>query len=84
MVYACICIVCICIYHIISYIFTAHNTGKYKVKYGLLWWLIGKEPQWQPTPIFLPGNPMDRRSLAGYNPWGHKRVRHDLVTKTTT
>ena len=28
-----------------------------------------------------PGNPMDRRSLAGYNPWGHKRVRHDLVTK---
>ena len=28
-----------------------------------------------------PGNPMDRRSLAGYNPWGHKRVRHDLGTK---
>jgi len=22
-----------------------------------------------------------RRSLAGYSPWDHKRVRHDLVTK---
>ena len=22
-------------------------------------------------------NSMDRRSLAGYNPWGNKRVRHD-------
>ena len=25
------------------------------------------------------GNPMDR--AGGYSPWGHKRVRHDLVTK---
>ena len=23
------------------------------------------------------GNPMDRRSLAGYGPWGHRRVGHD-------
>ena len=23
-------------------------------------------------------------SLAGYSPWGHKRVGPDLVTKTTT
>ena len=22
-----------------------------------------------------------QRSLAGYNPWGHKKVRHDLATK---
>ena len=26
------------------------------------------------------GNPMEE-SLVGYSPWGHKRVRHDLVTK---
>ena len=25
-------------------------------------------------------NPMDRRTQVGYNPWGLKRVRHDLVT----
>ena len=36
--------------------------------------------KWQPTPVFLPGNPMDR------GPWqaivhGITRVRHDLVTK---
>ena len=29
-------------------------------------------------------NSMDRGDWVGYNPWGHKRVRHDLVTKTTT
>ena len=27
------------------------------------------------------GNPMDKRNLAGYSPWGHKRVGHDLETK---
>ena len=26
-------------------------------------------------------NPMDRGALAGYSPWGHRRVRHDLATK---
>ena len=26
-------------------------------------------------------NPMDRGTLAGYSPWGCKRVGHDLVTK---
>ena len=29
-------------------------------------------------------NSMDRGDWVGYNPWGHKRVRHDLVTKTRT
>ena len=27
------------------------------------------------------GNPMDRRRLVGYSPWGLKRVGHDLPTK---
>ena len=27
------------------------------------------------------GNPMDRRSLVGYSPWGLKRVEHNLWTK---
>ena len=25
-----------------------------------------------PTLVFLPGDPHGQRSLAGYNPWGHK------------
>ena len=37
--------------------------------------------KWQPTPVFLPGEFHGQRSLAGYSPWGHKRVRHNLVTK---
>ena len=27
---------------------------------------------WQPTPGLLPGESHGQRSLAGYNPWGHK------------
>ena len=26
-------------------------------------------------------NPHGQRSLEGYSPWGHKRVKHDLVTQ---
>ena len=28
--------------------------------------------EWQPTPVFLPGEPHGQRSLAGYSPWGPK------------
>ena len=27
---------------------------------------------WQPTPVFLPGEPHGQRSLAGYSPWGRR------------
>ena len=30
------------------------------------------EKEWQPNPIFLPGESHGQRSLAGYSPWGHK------------
>ena len=36
---------------------------------------VGKIPwrrAWQPTPVFLSGKSHGQRSLAGYNPWGHK------------
>ena len=48
---------------------------------------VGKIPwrrKWQPIPVFLPGKSHGWRShvaMAGYSPWGHKRVRHDSVTK---
>ena len=37
--------------------------------------------KWQPSPVFLPGKSHGQRSLMGYNPWHHKRVRQDLATK---
>ena len=37
--------------------------------------------KWQPIPGFLPGKSYGKRSLAGYSPWGHKRIRHSLATK---
>jgi len=37
--------------------------------------------KWQPTPGFLLGKFHGHRSLVGYSPWDHKRVRHDLEPK---
>ena len=46
---------------------------------------LGRKLPWrrrqQPTPASLPGKSHGERSLVGYRPWGHKRVRHDLATK---
>ena len=36
---------------------------------------VGRFPwrrKWQPTPVFLPGEPLEQRSLVGYHPWGCK------------
>ena len=30
------------------------------------------EREWQPTPVFLPGECRGQRSLAGYSPWACK------------
>ena len=34
---------------------------------------------WQPTPIFLPGEFCEQRSLADYSPWGLQRVRDCML-----
>ena len=34
-------------------------------------------------PEFYLENPMDKRSLMGYSPWGSQRVKHDWATNTT-
>ena len=44
---------------------------------------VGKIPwsrAWQPTPVFLPGESHEQRSLAGYSPWGHKELDMNEVT----
>ena len=33
---------------------------------------ISRRKKWQPTPIFLPGQSLGQRGLAGHSPWGHK------------
>ena len=57
----------------------AHNAGD-----------RGSNPVWGRSPGETNGNPfqysclenpMDRGAWGGYSPWGHKRVRHNLVTK---
>ena len=38
---------------------------------------ISWRKNWQPTPVFLPGEPHGQRSLVGYSPWGSQRVRQN-------
>jgi len=35
----------------------------------------------QLTPVFLPGESHEQRSLAGYSPWGHRELDTTQVTK---
>ena len=37
--------------------------------------------EWQPTPLFLPGEFHGQRSLVGYNPWGCKEL--DTIEQLT-
>ena len=37
---------------------------------GVKNWLIGKDPEWKPTPVLLPGKSHGWRSLVGCSPWG--------------
>ena len=30
--------------------------------------------EWQPTPVFFPGEFHGQRSLVGYSPWDHKEL----------
>ena len=44
---------------------------------------VGKIPwtrEWQPTPVFFPGESHGQRSLLGYSPWGHKESDTTEVT----
>ena len=42
-----------------------------------LGWEDPLEKKWQPTPVFLPGEFHEQRSLVGYSPWGSQRVRYN-------
>ena len=48
-------------------------------------WSLGQEDpcrrKWQPTPVFLPGEPRRQRSLAGYSPRESQGGRHDWAAK---
>ena len=47
------------------------NQGRIAGKRGTLGELPWRR-EWQPTPVFLPGEFHGQRSLAGYSPWGRK------------
>ena len=42
------------------------------------------EKEWQPTPVFLPGNFHGQRSLVSYSPRGHKELDMTEHTRVHT
>ena len=38
--------------------------------------------EWQPTPVFLPGESHGQRNVVGYMALGSQRVGHDLANNT--
>ena len=44
-------------------------------------WSLGWDDQWQPTPVFLPGESHGQRSLTGYSPQGHRKS--DMTERLT-
>ena len=54
-----------------------HRKHRFNPWVGKILW----RRKWQPAPVFLPGESHRQRSLVGYSPWGHERVRHNLATK---
>ena len=49
-----------------------------------VWSLVQEDPRegnGNLIPVFLFGKSQEQRSLVGYSPWGHKRVRHNRLTE---
>ena len=44
---------------------------QYNLKISLPQYFYKGVLEWQPTPVFLPGESQGRRSLVGCRPWGH-------------
>ena len=42
----------------------------WEIQVQSLGWEDPLEKKWQPTPVFLPGEFHEQRSLVGYSPWG--------------
>ena len=67
-------------------LFSGDSDGKDSACSAGDWHLIPKmgrspgEGNWQPTPVFLPGEFPGQRSLAGYGPWGCKESDTTEVT----
>ena len=71
-VYVCVC-VCVCVYNRASLAQVIKNLPAMQETWVYPW--VRKMPwrrEWLPTPVFLPGEFHGQRSLAGYNPCGHK------------
>ena len=46
----------------------------FTINHSIYPWIVNTpwRREWQPTPVFLPGESLGQRSLAGYSPRGHK------------
>ena len=51
---------------------------------GFYPWVQKSPWKWQPTPVFLPEKSHGQRTLAGYSPWGHKKLHTNTHVHTYT
>ena len=49
-----------------------HHLGSPNLAYTAYVYFFNLYHTWQPTPVFLPGEPHGQRSMTEYNPWGPK------------
>ena len=45
---------------------------------------LSLEKEWQPTPVFFPGESHGQRSLEGHGPWGRRESDMTEVTELTS
>ena len=78
------CTLIVVVYGLPRWLSVKESTCQYR-EHGFHPWVrkIPWRRKWHPTLVFLPGEFHGQWSLVGYSPWGRKRVRHDLVTRTT-
>ena len=67
-----------CLYKGIPWWLSGKETACQAGACGFIPWVrkIPWRREWQPTLVFLPGKSHGQKSLAGFSPLGHKRVRH--------
>ena len=60
--------------NVIQTIAVSTKIAKNALQYKYTYTLKSRRRNWQPTPVFLPGESHGQRKLAGYNPWGLKEL----------
>ena len=57
-----------------SFLKLENSLAMHETRVWSLNWKIPGNKEWQPTPVFLPGEFHGQRSVAGYSPWDCQKL----------